>query len=118
MITVRATGKKLSVARWMGRTSESCAGERACSRLLHHLPQSRVRTWLWRLASIAFIYAGESTRSGGKLFWTKFAHGSESVRIIGIQEQDHPVFLFGFGFPAAAKVHVSERDVSVAVESR
>ncbi len=48
----------------------------------------------------------------------EFAQGSESVRIIGVQEQNDPVFLFGFGFPTACKVNVAEGDVRVTVEGR
>ena len=55
---------------------------------------------------------------GGKLFRMEFSQGSESVRIIGVQEQNDPVFLFGFGFPTACKVNVAEGDVRVTVEGR
>src|SRR6266403_1199960 len=58
----------------------------------------------------------ESMRRGGKLFRMEFAQASESVRIVGVQNQNYPVFLFGFGFPAACKVNVAERDVRVTVE--
>lgn len=59
----------------------------------------------------------ESIRRGGELFRMEFAQASESVRIVGVQNQNNPVFLFGFGFPAACKVKVAERDVRVTVES-
>ena len=92
-------------------------------RARQHFPkryQNMLRLRLPAILKVSLRYAYprcESMRRGGKLFRMEFAQASESVRIVGVQNQNDPVFLFGFGFPAACKVNVAERDVRVTVES-
>ena len=88
-----------------------------------HFPQryqNMLRLRLPAILKVSLRYACtrcDSMRRSGKLFRMEFAQASESVRIVGVQNQNYPVFLFGFGFPAACKVNVAERDVRVTVES-
>ena len=92
-------------------------------RARQHFPQryqNMLRLRLPAILKVSLRYACtrcESMRRGGELFRMEFAQASESVRIVGVQNQNYPVFLFGFGFPAACKVNVAERDVRVTVES-
>ncbi len=48
----------------------------------------------------------------------KFAQGSEGILVIGVKEQNDPVFFLGLSFPTAGEIRVAQRDVRMSIESR